>query len=325
MLYPKTPYRLVIILVAEGHTTNGNTSQGVQNITDLDIRSNPTHVDDGIEGQRVAVVVDAVDRVSTYGRVIVLPDTEAVIDEAVVHIEDRITGAGRDIGHDATDTVVSISVGSRPIGKQLVHHFFFFLFSLWRHLPAFTAALHIGVRRSGVASVDETRVALRGQGSIASTRQAVRRIAGAWANVGSEPSKGTAGNTDGVAIDGPGQVAEVVRAGEHIGRGEVAGVQSLIPPNHGAIEATLGSQDLLEGPEVIAMPHEEFGVAVDIRHVLLVQAGEILIPVRRGGEVARWRLVHQALDGGDESQPVGGRVLPPFVADIRVGCARRCL
>jgi hypothetical protein len=125
MLYPKTPYRLVIILVAERHTAYGNTSQGVQNISNLDIRSNPTHVDDGIEGQRVAVMVDAVDRVSTYGRVIVLPDTEAVIDEAVVHIEERITGASRDIGHDATDTVVSISVGSRPIGRQLVHQLLF--------------------------------------------------------------------------------------------------------------------------------------------------------------------------------------------------------
>ena len=143
--------------------------------------------------------------------------------------------------------------------------------------------------------------------------------------MGREPSKGTAGDADGVAIDGPGQVAEVVGAGEHVGRGEVSSVQRLIPPNHGAVEATLVPQDLLEGPEVVAVPDEELGVAVDIGHVHLVQAGKILIAVRRGREVTRRRLVHQALDGGDEGQPVGGRVLSPFKADVGVGRARRRL
>lgn len=191
------------------------------------------------------------------------------------------------------------------------------------YLPVFAAALHVGVRGARVASVHEIRIALRGEGGVTGTRQAVRRVARSRANMGREPSKGTTRDTDGVAVDGPGQVAEVVGAGEHVGRGEVSSVQCLIPPREGAVETTLVPQDLLEGPEVVAVPDEELGVAVDVRHVHLVQAGEILIAVRRGRKVTRRRLAHQALDGGDEGQPVGGRELSPFKADVGVGRARR--
>lgn len=125
IFYLETLYQLVCILVAERHATNRDTSQRVHNITDGDIRFNPTHIYDGVHGQRIAVMVDTIDARSTRRRVIVLPDTEAVIDEGVVHPEDRIAGTGRDIGHHATNTVVPVGVGSAE-AMPLVHELLIF-------------------------------------------------------------------------------------------------------------------------------------------------------------------------------------------------------
>lgn len=190
------------------------------------------------------------------------------------------------------------------------------------YLPSLAATLHIGVRRSGVARVDEVRVALGGGSCTAGTRQAMGLVAGSRANMDYEVGKCTAGDTDRIVVDGTGQVAEVVGAGEHVGCAKVSSIQRLVPPRERPIEATLISQDLLEGPHEVAVPHQELGVVVDVGHVLLVQTSQILIPVGRRREVARRRLVHQALDGTDEGQAVRSRVLSPFEAHVGVRRAR---
>lgn len=153
----------------------------------------------------------------------------------------------------------------------------------------------------------------------------MRRVSGARPNVTGEPSKCAGGDADRVAVIGAGQFAKVVGAGEHVHRVEVPCVLRLIPPRECAVEAALVSQDLLKGPEEVAVPQEELGVTVDVRHVHLVKAGEIFVAVRRRREVARRRLLHQAFDGTHEGQPVGGREILPFEAHVWVGlaCGRR--
>ncbi len=42
----------------------------------------------------------------------VLPDTEVVVDERMVHPEDGVAGTGRHVGHDGADAVVAVGVGS---------------------------------------------------------------------------------------------------------------------------------------------------------------------------------------------------------------------
>ena len=154
----------------------------------------------------------------------------------------------------------------------------------------------------------------------------MRPVAGTGADVASEPSKGTAGDANRLAVRGlAGQVAEVVGAGEQLRLPEAASIQGLVPPREGAAEAALVAQGHLEHPNVVAVPYQELGVLVDVGHVDLVEAHEILISVRGGRELARGRLAHQALDRADEGELARRRVLAPFVPDVRVGraCRRR--
>lgn len=70
------------------------------------------------------------------------------------------------------------------------------------------------------------------------------------------------------------------------------------------------------------MPDQEFWVPVDIGHVQLMQAREILIARGGRGEIARRGLAHHAFYGGDEGESVGGWVGAPFDADVGVCAAR---
>ena len=101
----------------------------------------------------------------------------------------------------------------------------------------------------------------------------MRYVARSWANMASEARKGAAFDTVAIAICvRRWQVAEVVRVGEHVRLGELAGVQCLVPPWKGPVEAALVAQDLLKCPEIVAVPNEEFGVVVHVGHVHLVEA-----------------------------------------------------
>ena len=194
-----------------------------------------------------------------------------------------------------------------------------------RNLPFLGAALHVGVRGTRIARVDEAGVALRGQGLVDGAGEAVRRVRISRANVAGEPREGAALDAVGVAVRiGPGQVAEVGGVGEHVRLCEVAGIQRLVPPWEGPVEAAFVTQDLLEGPQKVAVPDEELGVAVHVGRVQLVHACEILVAAGGGWEVARRRLVHQALDGGDEGQPVRRREISPFEPHVGVGTACSC-
>lgn len=181
------------------------------------------------------------------------------------------------------------------------------------------AAGHVGVRGARVARVDVGLRDLLGQLVVVRSAQAVVGIALAGADVARQAGEGAAADADGVAVGVGDHVAKVVFAAEHVEAAEVACVQGLVPPGHGAVEAALFAEDLLEGPEEIAVPDDEVGVAVDVGHVPLMQADEILISVRGwGGEPPDGGFAHQAFDRSYESQPVGGRVVPPFDSGVGV-------
>ena len=121
----------------------------------------------------------------------------------------------------------------------------------------------------------------------------MRRIARSRANMASKARKGAAFDTVTIAICiRRREVAEVGRVGEHVRLGEFAGVQRLVPPRKGPVEAALVAQDLLKCPEIVAVPNKEFGVAVHVGHVHLVEAHQIFIAARCRWEIPRWRFVH---------------------------------
>lgn len=145
---------------------------------------------------------------------------------------------------------------------------------------------------------------------------------GTRTNVGDKVGKGAVLDTRWVAVGiGGGQAAEVACIGEHGGLGKLSGVEGLIPPDHGAVEATLGAEHLLESPQVVSVPDQELGVVVHVVHVVLVETDEVLVPRLGGREVTRGRLVHETLDSGNKRQAVRVRVLPPLIAHVRVRTA----
>jgi hypothetical protein len=74
-------YSLVVVLVAKCRAC------GVKNISDLDIRLETVDIDAGVKGQRVTINVCARDGGGADARVLVLPDAEVAIDEAMVQPE----------------------------------------------------------------------------------------------------------------------------------------------------------------------------------------------------------------------------------------------
>lgn len=85
---------LVVILVAECPAADDGAAHGVHDVANGDVGEDVAHVDDLAHAERVSVVVVAVDAGGAHGRVGLLPAVEAVVDEGVVHPEDRVAGAG---------------------------------------------------------------------------------------------------------------------------------------------------------------------------------------------------------------------------------------
>jgi hypothetical protein len=88
---------------------NHDTAHRIHDIANLHIWSDASHRHDRVHRQRVTEVVIAVDG-RRASRVLVLPDAEVMVDEGVVHPEDGVTGTGRDVRHDGSDTVVSVGM-----------------------------------------------------------------------------------------------------------------------------------------------------------------------------------------------------------------------
>lgn len=88
---------------------------------------------------------------------------------------------------------------------------------------------------------------------------------------------------------------------------EIPRIERLVPPWERLVEAALIAERHVEDPEVVAVPDQEFRVAVDVGHPHLMQADEIFISACCRWEVSRGRFGHQAFDGGDEGSLVRGR------------------
>jgi len=90
---------------------NLNPTHGVHDTTNRHIRAQTPQRNDRIHGQGNAEVVVSVDGGGACG-VYVLPYAEVVVDEGVVHPEDRVTWGGRYVGHHGADAVVAVGVWS---------------------------------------------------------------------------------------------------------------------------------------------------------------------------------------------------------------------
>jgi hypothetical protein len=86
------------------------------------IRAQTPKGNNRVHGQRHAEVVIAVDGRGAC-RIHVLPYAEVVVDERVVHPEDRVAGTGRDVGHHGADAVVAVGVRSEVKFCQLGYWF----------------------------------------------------------------------------------------------------------------------------------------------------------------------------------------------------------
>jgi len=274
-------HSLITVSVAVWAVVDGNAAQGVHDAADRDVGVDTGNGDDGVHGERDAEVVVTVDG-GGAGGISVLPDAESVVDERVVHPEDGVAGAGRDVRHDGTDTVVAIGVGS-----------------------ALSAALHACVVGTRVASVDESRVALSSQALVDISAQTMGGGgARSGTNVAGQTGEGSVCDTLGTSA---GQRTEVCGA-EDVAASEVTGVESLVPPWEGVVEGADIAELHLEDPEEVAMPDQELGVSVDVDHPHLMQPNEILISARGRRELSGGGLALQALDGVHEVDAGGGRV-----------------
>lgn len=215
--------------------TNLDTTHRIHDLTDRDVRKDVGDSNDGVQGERVAEVVVAVDG-REAGRVGVLPDAEVVVDEGVVHPEDGVAGTGRDVGHHSSDAVVAVCV--RTIG----------FVSTWddrakekvSDLPSFQTAFHTRVIASRITRIDKPAIALRSQALIHRSAQTMRRIATPRPNMTCESCKRTADNTDWIPIRiRAWQVPEIIRIGEQITAMEIPCIERLIPPWQRRCESTL--------------------------------------------------------------------------------------
>jgi hypothetical protein len=90
---------------------NLNPTHRIHDTTNRHIRAQTAQINDRIHGQGNPEVVVAVDGGGADG-VHVLPYAEVVVDEGVVHPEDRVARTGRDVGHHGADAVVAVGVRS---------------------------------------------------------------------------------------------------------------------------------------------------------------------------------------------------------------------
>lgn len=98
---------LVVVAVAQV------AAHGVHDVANLDVGLQSLGGEHVVEGQvllGLGLGGESVDLVETVGGVAVLPDAPVVVNEGVVHEEDRVTGRRGDVGHDSADTVVAVGV-----------------------------------------------------------------------------------------------------------------------------------------------------------------------------------------------------------------------
>ena len=91
------------------------TTHGVHNVADLDIRLETEGGKGVVEGEGLLGLGSggpSVDLVETVLDVVVLPQAPVVVDKAVVEEERRVTRGGSNVGHDGTDRVVAVGVGT---------------------------------------------------------------------------------------------------------------------------------------------------------------------------------------------------------------------
>jgi hypothetical protein len=151
-----TIIRLVVVLVAQSG------ARSIKDIPDTDGRAEVVDVDSGVESQWVASLVVSVDGVDTV-RVLVLPDAEVAVNEAVVQPEDGVGGRSPGVLHDSADTVVSPGVRT-TLG----------------------AASHAGIVALVVASVYHLRVGVGSLGVVVVTGEAVEVVILAGTDVDSQ-------------------------------------------------------------------------------------------------------------------------------------------
>jgi len=176
---------LIVVLVAQVGCC------GIHDVPDLNVGSQAPRRESVVEGQGAAAVLvgRAGDVVQTRRVGIVLPDAPLVVDEAVVHEEDGVTGRRGDVGHDAAtgaDTVVAVGVRAKmdpvSIRGPVIRH----TPKAKRHdndLPVLHAGLEVAVPRSRPAGSNVLRVALGRQRLIQTARQAAGGEAAAGSDV----------------------------------------------------------------------------------------------------------------------------------------------
>jgi len=156
-----------------------------------------------------------------------------------------------------------------------------------KNSPSFRAALHTRVVATRITRVHKPGVTLTRQTLVPISAQTMRRRrARARSDITGQARKRTVRNAR------PSGNTPKVIVRKHIRLPESPGVQGLIPPREGPVEATLIAEHHMEGPQVVAVPDHELRVAVDVGHPHLMQAYEIFIPALGGWELSRGRLAH---------------------------------
>jgi len=133
--------------------------EGVEEIADPEVGADSVHGNDGVEGDGPSVDVVAVDGRDARG-LLVLPDTEVAVDEAVVEPEDGVTNRGVDVRHDGADTIVAPCVGA-----------------------ALGAGRHVGESVAVLACVYHGRACVLRLGGVAISGEAVGLVAGTGTDV----------------------------------------------------------------------------------------------------------------------------------------------
>jgi hypothetical protein len=144
---------LVVVLVAQSG------AGGVKDIPDANIRADTINIDGGIQSKWVAGAVSSVNIVDT-SRVLVLPDTEVAVNEAVVQPENGVGGRRPGVLHDGANAVVSPGVRT-TLG----------------------ATGHVGICSLVVATVNHGRVGVDRLGVVVVAGEAVKVVVLAGADV----------------------------------------------------------------------------------------------------------------------------------------------
>lgn len=133
------------------------------------------------------------------------------------------------------------------------------------HSPKLETSLKVLVSGIGQARVDIVGVALSSICGVSLAAQTMNAITRARSDVQGKSSECAVSYAMAAASKG----AKVLRA-EEVGSREGASMLRLIEPEKGSVKSTLITQDLLEGPDKIAMPRQELSVLVYVRSIQLM-------------------------------------------------------